>query len=179
MTRDVDRRLLYALLAACIPLLILLLLGIVSPPGPDLVPTPHPDFDPMLSSGSGAPGSGLLIAAGFVTGILVIVMIGICMLIGVRETAKSLRRFVVAGTVVYMLVFCALMLSYLEFSKGGPLEPFETFGGFPVPSAWMLYGIWLFPWVFIIAFVVTFDDVYFPPESDARFRELLRAKERR
>ena len=176
MTSDVDRRLIYALLGACVPLLILLLIGVLSPAPQELVPTPHPNFEPMLSSGSAAPGGPLVILAGFATGILIIVMIGICLLIGVRQTARSLRRWIVAGTLVYMLVFGALMLSYLEFLEGGPLV---IFGGLPAPSAWMLYGVWLFPWVFIIAFVVTFDDVYFPPESDARFRDLLRAKERR
>lgn len=176
MTRDVDRRLIYALLCACVPLLILLLIGVLSPAPPELVPTPHPNFDPMLRSGSGAPGGPLVILAGFGTGILIIVMIGICLLIGVRETAKMLRTWIVVGTIVYMMVFGALMLSYLEFLKGGPLV---IFGGLPAPSAWMLYGVWLFPWVFIIAFVVTFDDVYFPPESEARFRELLNAKEQR
>ena len=176
MKRDVDRRLICALLGACIPLLVLLGVGLFIPAPPGLEPTPHPSFDPMQSSGSAAPGSPLTLLAGFAVGTLIIVMIGICLLIGVRRTAKSLRRWIVAGTVAYASVFGALMLSYLEFLEGGPIE---IFGGLPTPSAWMMYGVWLFPWVFLIALVVTFDDVYFPPESETRFREILSAKEKR
>ena len=171
-----DRTLLYALLTACIPLLIMLGMGIFLPTPAGIDPTPHPNFDSMLSSGSAAPGGPPMIVAGWATGLLIIVMIGICLLIGVAPTAKWLRRWIVGGTVAYALVFCALMLSYLEFLEGGPLE---IFGGLPAPTAWMMYGVWLFPWVYIIALVVTFDHSYFPPESEARLRELLNTKERR
>ena len=176
MARDVDRSLLRALLAACIPLLIMLGMALFMPTPVGIDPTPHPSFDSMLSSGSAAPGGPVIIAAGWATGLLIIVMIGIFLLIGVAPTAKRLRRWILGGTVVYAGVFCALMLSYLEFLEGGPLE---IVGGLPAPTAWMMYGVWLFPWVYIVALVVTFDDSYFPPESEARLRELLKTKEQR
>ena len=130
----------------------------------------------MLSSGAAAPGGIGTLLVGFATGLLVIVMIGLLLLVGVAPDATGLKMWIVGCTVGYGLVFGGLMMSYLEYLEGGPLR---IFGGLPAPSAWMMYGVWLFPWVFIFGYVVTFHTSYFPPESDARYRVLLRSKERR
>ena len=145
MAQFFGESLLYALLAACAPLLVMLGMGIFMPTPAGIDPTPHPNFESMLSSGSAAPGGLPIILVGWATGLLIIVMIGIFLLIGEAPTAKRLRRWIVGGTAVYGLIFCALMLSYLDFLEGGPLE---IFGGLPAPTAWMMYGVWLFPWVY-------------------------------
>lgn len=176
MTRDVPRSLIYALLGVSAALLLLLALGLVLPIPADIEAVTHPDADSMLRSGSGAPGGTLVVAAGFATGLLVLAMIGLCLLVGVAPGANGLKRWILGGTVAYGLVFSALMLSYLDFLEGGPLR---IFVGFPAPTAWMMYGVWFFPWVFIVAYVVTFRTSYFTPEAEERFRELLRNKDER
>jgi len=170
--RDVSRGLIYALLATSLALLGLVILALVVPGSPELAARPHPTIESMLSSGAGAPGGPRTLWAGFVTGLLVILMIGLLLLVGVAPDATGLKRWIVGCTAAYGLVFGALMLSYLQYLEGGPLR---IFGGLPAPSAWMMYGVWLFPWVFIIGYVVTFHTSYFPPESQERFRELLRS----
>ena len=69
----------------------------------------------MLSSGAAAPGGTGTLWAGFVTGLLVIAMIGPLLLVGVAPAATGLRRWIVGCTVVYGLVFGGLMMSYLEY----------------------------------------------------------------
>ncbi len=174
MPRDVSRGLIYGLLAVTVALLGLFVLALVAPGSPELAARPHATIESMLSSGAAAPGGPGTLWAGFVTGLLVIAMIGLCLLVGTAPQARGLKRWIVAGTVLYAFVFGGLMLSYLDFLEGGSLE---IVGGFPAPSAWMMYGVWLFPWVFIIGYVVTFHSSYFPPESEERFREILRSKE--
>ena len=171
--RDVSKGLIYALLATSLALLALVILAVVEPGSSQLAARPHATIESMLSAGPGAPGGSGTLWAGFATGLLVIVMIGLFLLVGVAPGATGLKRWIVGCTVVYGLVFGGLMLSYLEYLEGGPLR---IFGGLPAPSAWMMYGVWLFPWVFILGYVVTFHTSYFPPESEERYRELLRSK---
>jgi hypothetical protein len=171
MRRDVPRGLIYALVAVSGMLLGLLLLGLVFPEPPDLAQTAHPDSNSMLSSGSNAPGGIPILAAGFATGLLILLMFGLCLLVGIPPRARRLKTLILVGTSAYGLIFSGLMLSYLDFIQEVPTQ---IVGGFPTPTAWMIYGVWLFPWVFIIAYVYTFRTHYFTPEAEEHFRELLR-----
>jgi hypothetical protein len=171
MRRDVPRELIYALVAVSGMLLGLLLLGLVFTEPPDLAPIAHPDSNSMLSSGSNAPGGALILAAGFATGLLILLMFGLCLLMGIPPRARRLKTLILVGTSVYGLIFSGMMLSYLDFVQEVPMQ---IVGGFPTPTAWMIYGIWLFPWIFIITYVFTFRTHYFTQESEEHFRELLR-----
>ena len=174
MPRDVSKRLIYCLLATSVALLGLFGLALVEPGSSQLAARPHATIESMLSSGAAAPGGPGTLWVGLLTGLLVIVMIGLCLLVGVAPQARGLKRWIVGCTVAYALVFCGLMASYLDFLEGGPLH---IVGGLPAPSTWMMYGVWLFPWVYILGYVATFHTSYFPPESEERFRDILRSKE--
>ena len=48
--------------------------------------------------------------------------------------------------------------------------------GFPLPTAVMLYGIWGVPLIFVLFFVIRFDQWILKPEELERFETLLAEK---
>ena len=174
MSRDLDRRLILALLAVCVGLLGLLVVGLLFPAPPELAPGTHPDHAAMQQSGEGAPGGPLTRSAGFAMGLLVVALAGLLSLVCVRREARGLRNWVVVTFVGYGLVFSLLMLSYHGFLEA---EELDCFGGFPTPTAWMLYGMVLFPWILVLGYTLYFERSYYTREDEKRFQDLMRSRE--
>ena len=61
------------------------------------------------------------------------------------------------------MIFTALVASYRQYAAGTDTD---LLLGLPEPTAWMLYGVWLFPFLMVLAAVALFD-TYFS-EQDAR-----------
>lgn len=71
---------------------------------------------------------------------------------------------------VYLAMFVLLFASYDAFAAG---EPVESFLGFPRPTAWMLFGVWGAPMLFLLLYVARFEALVWDAESRARFERLL------
>jgi hypothetical protein len=71
---------------------------------------------------------------------------------------------------VYLAMFALLFVAYGDFAAG---EPVELVFGFPAPTAWMLFGVWSAPMLFLLLYVLRFDALVWTAESRARFERLL------
>jgi hypothetical protein len=101
------------------------------------------------------------------------------MALGVREERRTtLFKLLMAGSTVCVLAsWAALFFSYKQFLDTG-----ETgyFFGFPVPTAWMIYGTWISALSFISVFGLGFRVFVLPKEDEDAFTAYaaeLRAKE--
>jgi hypothetical protein len=53
------------------------------------------------------------------------------------------------------------------------------FGGFPIPTAWMLYGMWFVPAIITSAYIFKFDDWVLTKEEEKQFHEIVAARRKR
>lgn len=134
----------------------------------------HPEYATMLQGGdplrhSGKLMLGWLVALGqasLFTGLLVL---------GIRRGQRPVpgRGVFLAGLVAYLAVFSLLMLSYRTFMRDPAGAADRIFLSFPAPTAWMLYGVWIVPLVFLVLYMVLFEDWIYGPEEERKFQQLL------
>lgn len=135
----------------------------------------HPTIDTILKS-SGDRTHPKFLLVGFLMGFLFISIMASCVILGYlkRGALGRLAPWLIGGFVVYQLIFLALVLSYAGYQPG-PESAF--FLGFPNPTAWMIYGIWMFPFCFILFFMKNFDSWFVTREDLDRFNQLLKNRD--
>ncbi|MCH7910250.1 MAG: hypothetical protein IIB38_11605 [Candidatus Hydrogenedentes bacterium] len=137
----------------------------------------HPVFDTMSTGGDGAARHENLLVYGWVFGVLQICFFVACLAFGAskKERVGALKVPLLAGTAVYLLVFTFLVFSYRAYMLE---ETHALFLAFPRPTAWMLYGIWIFPVFFIFLYMFTFDRLIFTDDDQLRFEEIIAERRR-
>ncbi len=125
----------------------------------------------LQSTGGIAAQSGALWVA-FVMSLLILAMMATCVWIGLgkRGSGTPLSRRMMIGFGGYGIVFAALTATYARYA-GDTEVPF--FGGFPLPTAWMIYGVWLFPILFVALYMTMFDRWVLTDDDLARFKQLV------
>ena len=83
-----------------------------------------------------------------------------------------LGAWLVAGFLGLGLLFTVLVSSYARYAGGVETR---LFLGLPPPTAWMLYGVWLFPLLIILVCMFHFDR-YFSKDDERAFEALIRKK---
>ena len=126
----------------------------------------------LLESKGGYGDKPGVIILGYAILVVMLGIMGIAVLTGLKKYGKSgpWLSWIVAGFVLYALVFLGLTLSYWDYTQGNT----DTYlGGYPAPTAWMIYGVWFFP-VLIAALLILKFDQWFLTEDDLQaFRQLL------
>ena len=132
----------------------------------------HPQYEHLLVA---APNQPKLVGPGYAMGYLMIAVIACCVLLGWQKTGSLARVgvWLIAGFVVYLLVYTGLMVTYAGY-QAGPDAAF--FGGYPVPTAWMIYGVWLFPVCFIVFYYLNFASWFMTERAMKDFGKLLEAR---
>lgn len=101
------------------------------------------------------------------------IFLGVSLLyMGVSEHRRD-RRFRVlmaGGTVFALFVWYKLYTGYEAYLATGETD---LVFGFPVPTAWLLGGVWGSFFVFDLMFVVFFRDYFWPAEDEAAFEALV------
>ncbi len=147
-------------------LLALLVVGVITDAGTGTAVS-HPDFASLLrGADSGTLGAPMW--SGYAVGLLAIGMMWVTLLVGFRP-GHWIGTAVAVWGAWYVFAFVALMRSYRTYALG------ETafFAGFTAPSAWLVYGLGLSPWILLIVVTAVFERAYFGPEEQARFEEIL------
>ncbi len=108
----------------------------------------------------------------YVLGWLIIGVMGSAILLGLRHAARRWRVAVAGWTVGYALVYAALVRAA---GAAASADPGPLVGGFPTPTAWLLYGMGLFPWI-LMGLLVRATAPERGPEAEARFAALLAAR---
>jgi hypothetical protein len=133
----------------------------------------HSRFAQMDQGGAGMARHGAVFWAAWLLGALMIAMF-VCLLAWQTKGGRRPWPWFFAGGLLYEAIFSMMCWTYWR-SLADPLEV-AFWGSFPVPVAWLVYGIWLFPGFFITLYVVRFDELIYPKESLRRYEEILEAR---
>ncbi len=138
----------------------------------------HPDFATMQQGGDPAARHSEVLWVAWSFGALVIAffiaLIDVSLARGGKSGPIAARRTVWICGGVLELIFLALVLSYSSFMVD-PLQDSVLF--FPKPTAWMMYGIWGFPMVFVLLYILRFEQWILSPADEAEFAILEKAKD--
>ncbi|MDA0261820.1 MAG: hypothetical protein O3A21_06465 [Proteobacteria bacterium] len=133
----------------------------------------HAQFSEMDQGGPGMERHGAVFAAACLLGAVMIAMF-VCLLAWQTKGVRESWRWFFVGGLLFEAIFSMMCWTYWR-SLANPLEV-SIWGSFPLPVAWLVYGIWLFPGFFITLYVMRFDEWILPKESMRRFEELLEAR---
>lgn len=133
---------------------------------------PHPDFSGMRSGGDGAARlehiGGLAFA--FQNFLLLLIVCLSALGVAERHRTKELWAYM-AGALLCSLFVCWKMYSgHQSFMETGTTDYFM---GFPVATAWQVYGTWLAAVPLIALYSLGFRKFIFTAEDEEKFDRLL------
>ncbi len=138
----------------------------------------HPDYSTMQQGGAPEAHHASILWLGWSYGALAIAffigLIDVSLAKGGATGPASARRVVWIAGAVLELIFLGLVLSYRYFMLD-PLQNSVLF--FPKPTAWMMYGIWGFPLLFVLLYIFKFNSWVLTPQQEADFANLEAAKD--
>lgn len=143
-----------------------------------LIPTAglHPDHASMLQSKGTVASSSRVIILGYIMGLFIIGTMFTLIFLGAKKAGKRtpLHRYLGVGSIVYLLIYSFLTYAYWDYIHLGNQA---FFGGFPLPSAWMIYGMWLSPLFLAAIYVWGFDKWVFTANDLSDFKNLVSQQE--
>lgn len=126
---------------------------------------PHTEFSQMNRGGDGGRHTNLIIPAGLYGGLQIVLFVsGLCL--GIRRDRSRLGPLIVGGF-AYLAVFIAMVGTYAK-----QMDDVIVFG-VPLPTALMVFGMMGVPVVFIVLYIVKFQEWIYNDDDAKRFAELL------
>lgn len=129
----------------------------------------HENYQTMLHSGPGT--KGLSLQLGFFIGLFVLGIFTFCLIIGNQRRGQMgpMRKWFWAGVLGYFVVYGIQVYLYWRYD---PSQQSQFLGGFPLPTAWMIYAMWSFPLIFTIIYLLTFNNWVFTKEDETTYQAL-------
>ena len=136
---------------------------------------PHPRYQTMLAGGDGADRHRQILWIGWAFGISQVALFVGLMAFGGQKNRRlgPLRIPLAIGGVVYVIAFTGMVYTYQSYMLD---DSHTMFLALPIPTAWMLYGVWPVPLIFVVLFMFTFDKWTFRDDDMVRFKEILAEK---
>ncbi|MDW3648991.1 MAG: hypothetical protein R8P61_18115 [Bacteroidia bacterium] len=159
-------------------LVLLVILALALTPGvPEATGKVHPEFKTMLHSSNSQASSAAIRYLGFAFGLGIIGIFGASLFWGSKRAKDGgfKRSDLLIGMGIYFITYCGLVFSSWQYDH---VEA-PIWGGLPIPTAWMLYGIWFVPVVFIYLYVRGFEKHVISPEEEEAFQKIIRDRTQR
>ena len=168
-------RLPWLLFASSVALLFIIVAGFFLSPSARPAAQPHSVYTSMEITDRGSRDTLWL---GYSMALAILAVMTALVLLGVDRNGRGgvLARSLVVGFACLALLFTGLVVSYASYA-GGAQDSF--FGGLPRPTAWMIYGVWLFPMLMLLVCAFHFDRWYFTEEDERSIEELMRSNQTR
>ncbi len=159
----------FALLLGWLLLVILLML---QPAPAGMTGTLHPTYQTMFSSGAVVLPDGPFQILSYLFGVFVIFVFTACLIVGTLRAGQwgRMHRWILAFGALYLSIYTMLVIAWWRYAEYG-LE--GIFGGFPIPTAWMIYGIWFSPFLLTILYISFFHKWTLTDADMAVFRSLV------
>lgn len=132
----------------------------------------HPEFNGMRIGGDGAARLEHIGGLAFAFQSLLLLLIVSLSALGVAEQRRNNELWAyMGGTLLFNLFICWQMYSgHQNFMETGSTEYFM---GFPVATAWQVYGTWLGAIPLILLYSLGFRKFIFTIEDEEKYNQLL------
>lgn len=102
----------------------------------------------------------------------ILIMMGTLLYMGISKHRRTHRAriWIATGTVALLFVWWSMFGSYSAYLASGD---FQMFLGFPLPTAFTVYGLWLAGFIFVIAYVLGFRTFVLTEDDEVAYRELI------
>lgn len=136
---------------------------------------PHPEFPGMQIGGDGLARFEQIGNLGFAFQCLLLILIVLLSLLGISERYRSRHLLVYMSGTTFLTLFIAWQMysSHLQYLETGNTGYFL---GFPIATAWAVYGTWLGAIPLVILYSVGFHKYIYTPEDEKQYKKLLMAK---
>ena len=136
---------------------------------------PHPEFPGMQIGGDGIARIEQIGNLGFAFQCLLLILIVLLSLLGISERYRSRHLLVYMSGTIFLTLFIAWQMysSHLQYLETGNTGYFL---GFPIATAWAVYGTWLGAIPLVILYSVGFHKYIYTPEDEKQYKKLLIAK---
>ena len=164
------RTIISILLSLLVALFILLVYFIFLNENPGPAGITHETFPSMLRSTDSYSDTTAIFFGSFF-GILSIIVFVLFLFIGIRqkENSKLKVRVWIIGLIIYLGIFIFGLIEYMSYTNSNTIK---LFLGFPRPTAWMLFGIYLYPLFFTFYYVIKFKYWVISDEKERMFKDL-------
>ncbi len=132
----------------------------------------HPTYKTMLAGGPGEDRHAGIFWVGWAFAVLQAIFFVSLLVFGMRKKdnpGPALVPLIVGGT-IYAAIFTMLFVSYRGYMSSGESGFFLSL---PHPTAWMIYGIWLFPIIFVFIYRRYFGNWFLTDSDMERFNALV------
>jgi hypothetical protein len=166
------KKLIYVILAICLAMAGILIAIIMSEPVANAGGIAHPQIPAMQVGGDGQARLEHIGGLAFMFQTLLLILIICLSMLGVSERYRS-KDFIIymSGTALFSL-FCWWMMwsEHRQFMASG-----ETgyFMGFPIATAWQMYGTWLGAIPLILIYSLGFRKYIYTEQDEKDFNKLL------
>ena len=132
----------------------------------------HPDFNGMQSGGDGAARLEHIGSLAFAFQCLLLVLIVCLCALGVAEHRRTPELWAyMGGTLLFSLfVWWKMYSGHQTFLETGTTDYFM---GFPIATAWQVYGTWLAAIPLILLYSLGFRKFIFTIEDEDKYEDLL------
>jgi len=133
----------------------------------------HPEHSTMRRGGDGVERLRGVHVFGWIFGILHFCICVGLVVMGANKYGRLgiLKRPILIGLVLNVLLLCAMMAVYWKFAREGSSD---LLGSLPWPTALMMYGLWPTQLIFVFIYVWGFDRWIFTDQDEEEFRQLVR-----
>ena len=162
----------YLLLSLFTILLLLIGVALFYDPIPGLTGAPHPEFKGMMISDGNTDLFTHLRWLGLLFALAVVSIFGCVFLIGTLKKGKTtgIGKWLGVFTICYALIFLFMVLTNWDYAQNTN-NRFTAL--MPIPTAWMIYGVWLFPYFITILYVWKFEEWVISPEEEKELSQFL------
>jgi len=102
----------------------------------------------------------------------------LCLYLGLnyRREQKTIKRWLVAGYLLYCLAYIMMVVADLNYINE---DTTNYFLGFPIPTAWMIYGMWFVPLLFSILFITNYNSWVISSDDLNAFEKIVQDRKQR
>jgi hypothetical protein len=169
-------RLMILIFAICIAMGVLLTAILFADQIPGAGGSPHPTIPGMLIGGDGAARLEAIGMYGFLFQALLLLLICCLCALGVSARYRS-RTFYAYITACYGFMFFVWWQMYFGHQEFMATGETNYFLGFPIATAWQMYGTWLCAIPLVLIYIFGFDKYIYTEQDEAAFEALIAEKE--
>lgn len=154
-------------------LVLLVFLGIIFIPDNSIpMLKAHPDYPPMTQSVHQITQDSVAYPMAIGLAFSIILIMGILAIMGNRKHGEwgKISYWLIGGLVLYAFAWGIMIWTHYGYQTSGD---HRFWGGFPLPTAWMIYVIWFLPILPMAAYFFLFKSWIWRDQDETRFQELV------